>query len=112
MKNQGMNKRLKVFGFAIAVIFITGCAGTAGTGTADEVQVFMEEQVTDCLNVGATHVSVNGRVGQPDQSQEQVAMELRKLGKNGAVQLGGNVIVEMTRVVDGAQSFAVFRCSH
>lgn len=105
-----MNEGFKAVGVAIAMTCIAGCAGIAGRGTADEVQVLEEAQIKDCLNVGATHVSVVGKVGPPDRSQEQVAMELRTLGKNGAVQLGGNVIVEMTRVIDGSQSFAVFRC--
>jgi hypothetical protein len=104
-----MNNQLKGCCTAAVVFLLTACSGGL-PGSAGEVQLRTAEQLKGCENVGATHVSVVDRLGQPDWSSDRVVSELRKLAKNGAVQLGGNTIVEMTEVIDGTQSFTVFSC--
>jgi len=99
-------------GVAAVMIFLTACSWRGLSGTAGEVQLKTAEQLNNCENVGATHVSVVDSLGQTGWNPDRVAVELRKLAKNGAVQLGGNTIIEMTGVIDGTQSFAVFNCAH
>lgn len=110
--NISMRNGTKVFGIAAVMLLLAACGGIVLQGGASEVQVRTEEQIKDCENVGATHVSVADRPGQPGRNPDQISIELLKLAKSGAAQLGGNVIVEMTEVTDGAQSFTVFNCAH
>jgi len=105
-----MRNQLKGCGTA-AMFFLTACSGGL-PGSAGEVRLRTAEQLQGCENVGATHVSVVDKLGQPDWNSDRVADELQKLAINGAMQLGGNAIVEMTEVFEGTQSFTVFSCSH
>ena len=94
---------------AAAFCLITACS-TGLSGSAQDVRLRNSGQLEGCENAGATHVSVADRLGQQDWSRERIASELLKLAESGAVQLGGNTLVEMTGVIDGTQSFAVFKC--
>ena len=94
---------------AATLCFITACS-TGLSGSAQDVRLRTTGQLDGCENAGATHVSVADRLGQQGWSRERVASELLKLAESGAVQLGGNTLVEMTDVIDGTQSFAVFNC--
>lgn len=94
---------------AAAFCFITACSSGL-SGSAQDVRLRTSGQLKGCENAGATHVSVADRLGQQDWDRERIAGELLKLAESGAVQLGGNTLVEMTEVIDGMQSFAVFNC--
>ena len=101
-----MRNQLKGCGAAV-MLFLTACSGGLPAGSGSEVRLRTAEQLQGCENVGATHVSVVDKLGQPDWNPVRVAEELQKLAINGAIQLGGNAIVEMTEVFEGTQSFAV-----
>lgn len=107
-----MNNHARLCGAAAVMFFLAACSGRGLPGSVDDVRLLPAEQLQNCENVGATHVSVVDRLGQPGWTPERVASELRKLAGNGAIQLGGNAIVEMTGVTDGTQSFAVFSCKY
>ncbi len=94
----------------IAGLLLVGCAGPGVRDSADAVRVLTAEQLPGCTNVGSAHVTVIDKLPQLQQVDGAVARELTALARNSAVQLGGNAIIEMTNVVDGGQSFAVFKC--
>jgi hypothetical protein len=93
-----------------AVLLLVGCVGSGVRGSGDAVRVVTAEQLQGCTNVGSAHVSVIDKLPQLQQIDGAVAGELVALASNSAVQLGGNALVEMTNIVDGRQSFAVFKC--
>ena len=93
-----------------AVLVLVGCIGSGVRGGGDAVRVVSAEQLQGCTNVGSAHVSVIDKLPQLQQVDGAVARELAALASNSALQLGGNALVEMTNIVDGSQSFAVFKC--
>ncbi len=94
----------------MAALVLAGCAGSGARGGADSVRVVTAEQLQGCTNVGSAHVAVVDKLPQLQLADGAVARELIVLASNSAVQLGGNAIIEMTDIVDGRQSFAVFDC--
>jgi len=91
-------------------VILAGCAVTGGRGPEDSVRVVTAEQLRGCTNVGSAHVTVVDNLAELQKVEGAVAGKLIALAKNSALQLGGNAIVEMTNIVDGSQSFAVFNC--
>jgi hypothetical protein len=92
-----------------AALVLGGCS-LFGARHTDPVRVVTAEQLQGCRNVGSAQVSVIDQLPSLQQVDGAVARELVVLASNSALQLGGNAIVEMTNIVDGSQSFAVFRC--
>lgn len=86
------------------------CAWVKPTAQAEQVRVLGPGQVTGCAEAGTTHVSVLDTLGKLRRSEDKVATELATLARNSAVQLGGNAVVPVTGIVDGAQTFAVYKC--
>lgn len=86
------------------------CAWVKPGTQAEQVKVVSLEVVKDCAEAGTTHVSVLDRLGMLRRSEGKVATELVTLARNSAVQLGGNAVVPVTDIVDGAQTFAVYKC--
>ena len=106
------NYRVEACLGAVTVFSLVACSGGWPALTAKEVRLVGAEQLHGCENRGSTHVSVVDKLGKPGWNVDRVASELLQLAKNGATQLGGNSILEMTEVNDGVQSFAVFLCTH
>jgi hypothetical protein len=94
----------------VLAAILAGCAATGGGAPEDSVRVVTAEQLRGCTNVGSAHVSVVDNLAELQKVEGAVAGKLIALAKNSALQLGGNAIVEMTNIVDGSQSFAVFNC--
>jgi hypothetical protein len=93
-----------------AVLLLAGCAVFGARQSPESVRVVTAEQIQGCTNVGSAHVSLVDNLSQLQQVDGAVARELIALASNSARQLGGNAIIEMTNIVDGSQSFAVFKC--
>jgi len=110
-KNRVKNLH-KVCVTAVVMFILTACVGRGLQHSSNEVRLLIAEPSGDCENVGATHVSVGGRRAHPDWSPDRIASELQNLARNGAIQLGGNAILPMTGIIDGTQSFTVFRCGY
>lgn len=94
----------------LSPLVLGGCAGQPAAVSKEQVRVVTAEELQQCTNVGAAHVSVMDRYEQLRQSEGRVEEALLDLARGSAVQLGGNALVEMTNIQDGNQSFAVFRC--
>ena len=87
-----------------------GCTWVEPTETGAGVQVATTGEVEACSKKGTTHVSVMDKLGVLERSQTKVAGELATLARNSAVELGGDTVVAMTEIVDGTQTFAVYKC--
>jgi hypothetical protein len=87
------------------------CSPPLPVTSADAVRTGTAETVSGCHSVGSTHVSVQDRLADYAGQPGRTASELLLLAKQGAAQLGGNVVIEMTEIDEGSQSFAVFRCN-
>jgi len=70
------------------------------------------EEVTNlnCHKMGSTTVSVKADVATFARNKESVASELGTLARNSALELGGNVVVPVSDIDTGKQSFVVYTC--
>ncbi len=103
-------KALSRTGAALVVAGLAACAWVKPTAQGEQVRVLTADAVASCADAGTTHVSVLDKLGKLRRSEGKVAAELETLARNSAAQLGGNVVVPVTDIVDGAQSFAVYHC--
>ena len=92
------------------VFALEGCAWIRSLGQDTEVRVTTAAGVKGCAAAGSTRVSVFDRAGEMPRSDAELAAALDTLARNSALQLGGNAIVPVSEVVDGSQTFAVYRC--
>ena len=89
---------------------LSACSWIRPAAPEAEVRLVTDREIAGCDKVGITHVSVVDNLDRLSQVDGGVAAELSALARNSAVQLGGNRIVALSDIKDGAQSFAVFNC--
>jgi hypothetical protein len=68
------------------------------------------EEADGCENAGYVHVSVFDRLAELQAVPGAVQRELLDRARQSARQLGGDILVTLTEVDNGSQSFAVYRC--
>ncbi len=93
-----------------ATCTLSACAWVQLTDYGRKVRVLDASEVASCKKLGETTASVVGKVGALARHPETVEAELEVVGRNGAVDLGGDTIVPKTAVVDGKRTFTIYRC--
>ncbi len=96
---------------AVTLLSITACATVKLTHEGEKARVLSPNDVTNCQKNGAATVSVSQKMLTvvPKQSS-MIAKQLQILARNSAVHIGGDTVVPMSKVDNGQQTFAVFRC--
>jgi len=102
-------KVVKFLGLFI-VLSVTACTWVKLAPEAKEVRVTTEENVKDCQRKGQASVSLRSKVIGVKRSRDKVKLELQTLGRNSAVNLGGNAIVPASLIEQGKQTFDVYLC--
>ncbi len=103
--------RMKLaFAAAVLSLTITGCNWVPLTEEGELTRMVRAGEVSKCKQVGTLKVSVKARVAGIDRDAETVEIELSHLARNGAEGLGGDTVVAISEVEDGAQKYAVYRC--
>lgn len=99
-------------GLAVSVIGIGGCAFVQVDETARGVEVRKTEaEVADCVRKGNVSASTKANVGFIARGETTVAVELERLARNRAVNLGANVIVPMGPVTaEGEREYSAWSC--
>lgn len=95
-------------GLIFIVVMLSGCSFVKLTPRGENVAVIQIGEVMACQQTSSTTVEVLDKVI-VNRSPEKVALELRTLARNGAVDRG-DTIVAMTPVTDGKQTFNIYRC--
>ncbi|WP_455235398.1 DUF4156 domain-containing protein [Thiogranum longum] len=88
------------------------CALMDSQEAESRVRVATAASVRDCVDAGTTRISILDKADALHHSQDDLSSELLRLARRSAVELGGNTIVPVTEIVDGVQTFAVYRCRH
>jgi len=95
---------------AVFIAVLQACAWVKPTASGAEVQVATAAEVAGCREAGSTQVSVLDKVAGVRRGYSAVSEELAVLARNSAAQLGGDTVVPTSEIVDGTQSFAVYKC--
>ena len=105
-----MKVLLRCLGIVCFIMVAGSCSWVKPTESGARVRVATAGEVEGCADAGTTHVSVMDKLGVVERNQAKVAGELATLARNSAAQLGGDTVVAITEIVDGAQTFAVYQC--
>lgn len=89
---------------------LSGCTWVRTEPGAEQVRVADANAVRQCERLGQTTVSLRDRVGAVQRRPGRVADELTVLGRNSAVEIGGDTIVADGPVQDGQRRFIIYRC--
>lgn len=95
----------------IVLLTVTSCTWVSLTNSGDNVRVVSLSDVQGCKSLGQTKVSVRDYIlDGVKRDDRKVARELTVLGRNSAAEMNGDTISPASEVVNGAQSFEVFKC--
>ncbi|MEM9175313.1 MAG: DUF4156 domain-containing protein [Myxococcota bacterium] len=98
---------------ALVVVCMTGaCAFVQVEENARGVEVRKAEaEVEACTRKGTVSASTKANVGFIDRNETTVAVELERLARNRAVNLGANVIVPLGPVSEeGSREYSAWAC--
>jgi hypothetical protein len=110
MEVTTMKRLPDVTAVVIVIALLQACAWVKPTASGAEVRVASAAEVAGCSEAGSTQVSVLDKVAGVRRGYTTVAEELATLARNSAAQLGGDTVVPTSEIVDGTQTFAVYKC--
>jgi len=93
-----------------AFLLLAGCTWVQLTSAGEGVRVATVSGTASCTRVGRAHVQTMSKVTFVERGGDKQRKELIVLARNEAADLGGNTIVPESQIVDGEQTFGVFRC--
>lgn len=102
-----ISKRTILAAIAASVL---GCTWVPLTDAGRSVRTLPASAVAGCEKVGTTRSKTSDRVVIFARTERKVREELESLARNEAADVGGNAIVPIDAVVDGRQSFDIYRC--
>ncbi len=106
-----MFKNFLLFSFSTFLIFTLGaCAGVKLTHGGEKARVLSSGEVTNCQKRGATTVKVKPTMLTVRRQPSVIAKELKILARNSSVNMGGDTVTPISKIDNGEQTFAVYRC--
>jgi hypothetical protein len=95
---------------ACAVALAAGCALVELTPAGAGVRLASPEAVVTCTNLGRITADVIAKVGFLPRHPEAVQDNINVTARNAAADMGADTIVPASKVVNGKQTFDVYRC--
>jgi len=105
-----MNKSIVAIALLALVAFLSACTWVKLTPQGTEVRVAQTGEVGNCERLGKVNVSLKSRVAGVERSPTKVDTELQTLARNEAVNMAGDTVVAESEVVEGRQTFGVYKC--
>ena len=100
-----------LFLFTTLIIFtLSACANVKLTHGGEKARLLSSGEVANCQKRGATTVSVKSTLATVPRQQTIVAKELQILARNSSVNMGGDTVTPISKIDNGEQTFAVYRC--
>jgi hypothetical protein len=94
----------------LTCVSITSCTWVKLTPEGEKVRVLSVEEVSSCNKLGKTEVSLRDKVAGVKRSEEKVKLELETLARNSASNMNGDTVVPDSEIVDGKQTYVIYRC--
>lgn len=95
----------------MVLLGVAGCSWVSTTRQGENVRVVSVSEAQGCKNLGQTKVSLRDYIVEGFKRDERkVARELTVLGRNSAAEMGGDTISPASEIVNGSQSFDVYKC--
>ncbi len=96
--------------FMAAVVALAGCASLKLSDGGEKVRVLDPGEVESCRELGRTNTTTTPQVVGIPRPIETISKELRIVARNSAANMGGDTIVPLTVIENGAQTFMVYKC--
>ena len=94
----------------VTTVLLGACATVKLTHGGEKARVLSSGEVANCKKRGATTVSVRPTLLTVPRQQTVIAKELQILARNSAVNMGGDTVTAISKIDNGQQTFAVYRC--
>ncbi len=107
------NKRIRTTRYLIMILIIalfSGCTWVKKTPEAAQIRIVPADRVGDCTSLGGITASTVDHISVINRSAEKVKSEIETIAQQEAVVIGADTIVATSRIVEGRQSFAAYRC--
>ena len=105
-----IKKLLFVSFITVAILSLTSCATVKLTHGGEKARVLSSGEVANCNKRGATTVRVKPTLATIPRQPTVIAKELQILARNSAVNMGGDTVSAISKIDNGQQTFAVYRC--
>lgn len=90
----------------VSAFLLSACSWVELTPEGKKIRVLSASEVSTCKKLGNTSVSV----ADLNRKDEVIADNLETLARNAAGEMHGDTIVPVSKVEEGKQKFAVYRC--
>lgn len=94
----------------LATALASGCALVDLTPAGAGVRLASPEAVVTCTNLGRITADVIAKVGFLPRHPDAVQDNINVTARNAAADMGADTIVPASNIVDGKQTFDVYRC--
>lgn len=98
------------FFIGMVAVILTACVFVQPTVEGKKVRELTDPEVERCQQLGKFTSSVTDRVGVVKRDAEAVREDVALNAKNNAASMGGDTIVAASALVDGRQTFFVYKC--
>ena len=95
---------------ATVLLTLAGCAGLRLSDGGEKVRVLDPSEIDSCRELGRTNTTTTPQVMGIPRPIETISRELRIVARNSAANMGGDTIVPLTVIENGAQTFMVYKC--
>ena len=94
----------------VCSFLMSACTWVRVTSEGAGVRVYTAAQAQGCERLGQTHSRTQPKVLFFKRSQRKQKEELESLAKNEAAVMGGNVVAAQGEMVEGRQTFTIYKC--
>lgn len=102
--------RTLILGAVLGLALVSGCTWVKKSSDAQKVRVVPADRVADCRKLGSVTTYTQDSITVVNRSEKKVAKELETLAMNDAARQGADTIVATSKIVEGRQDFALYRC--
>ena len=107
---MGMARLLKILAGAALAGAFAGCAWVDLKPQGEKVRVLSPQEVGRCKLLGHVTADTTATIGFIARSKSAVQEEVNRLARNNAGGMGGDTVVPKGPMLEGEQSFNVYRC--
>ena len=101
---------IKAMMVGLAVFSMSACTWVQLSEEGKKVRVLSANEVAKCKPVGQTTSTTTAKLVGVKRHQNAIKDELETLARNAAINLDGDTIVADGPMVDGKQTYKVYRC--
>ena len=105
-----LKKNYFIFFSILFVFALNACATVKLTHGGEKARVLSASEVANCQKRGATTVKVKPTLMTVPRQPTVIAKELQILARNSSVNMGGDTVTAISKIDNGQQTFAVYRC--